>query len=350
MREIKVGLVGLGFMGTTHYGIYKNLPGVRVTAVADVDPDKRRGDISKVVGNISGGDSAKTLDLNGIAVYDDAKKLIEEADVDIIDLCVPTPDHAALTLAALKAKKHVFCEKPLCRNLEQLKEIQKAVESAETYFNVGMCIRAWPEYVHARQMINSGAVGKVKTASFRRLSPDINGNSWQNWFMLDERSGGAALDMHMHDTDAICHFFGRPEKVQSCGIRGVVSDRGIDHIFTHYVYPDGKFVTAEGGWCAAKGVPFEMSFEIVCEKATLKMDASGYHIYWTCGKTETPELNVEALPTGWHVELDYFVKCVRDGIMPDKYQTPQSIFDAVSVAMAEIESVDTQKQIEVNYV
>ena len=253
MREIKVGLVGLGFMGTTHYEIYKSLPEVRVTAVADVDPDKRRGDISKVIGNMGGGDSTKILDLTGIAVYEDGKALIEKSDVDIVDLCVPTPDHATLTIAALKAGKHVFCEKPLCRNIEQLKEIRAAVKAAETYFNVGMCIRAWPEYVHARQMINSGAVGKVKMASFRRLSPDINGNSWQNWFMLDERSGGAALDMHMHDTDAICHFFGLAEKVQSCGVRGVVSGYGIDHIFTRYIYPDGKFVTAEGGWCAAKG-------------------------------------------------------------------------------------------------
>ena len=350
MREIKVGLIGLGFMGTTHYGIYRNLPGVKVTAIADVDPAKRRGDVSKVVGNIGGGDNSQTLNQEGIAIYEDARKLIAEADTDVIDICVPTPDHASLVLLALAAKKHVFCEKPLCRNLEQLKEIRHAVQESKNYFNVGMCIRAWPEYVHAKNLLDSGEVGAVKTALFRRLSPDISGNSWQNWFMEEQRSGGAILDLHLHDTDAVCYFFGRPKSVRSCGVRGVVSDHGIDHVITNYTYPDGKFVTAEGGWCAAKTVPFEMSFQIVCEKATLKLDASGYHIYWNCGRVETPELNSGALPTGWHVELDYFIRCVRDRIIPDKYQTPDSIFDAVTVVMAEMESVDFGKAVEVEYV
>lgn len=350
MREIKVGLIGLGFMGTTHWGIYQQLPGVRVAAIADVDPAKRAGDVRKVVGNIGGGDNSKPLDLRGVEVFDDALKLIAGADVDFVDLCVPTPDHARYVIAALESGKHVFCEKPLCRTPEQLEAIRRAVETSDRFFNVGMCIRAWPEYAHAKQLLDSGAAGKVKTALFRRLSPSVDGNAWENWFMSEARSGGAILDLHLHDTDAVCHFFGRPERVRSMGIRGVVSDRGIDQVITGYQYADGKMVTAEGGWCAAKGVPFEMSFQLVCEKATVKLDAAGYHVYWNDGRIETPDLNAKELPTGWHRELSYFVNCVRDGVIPDRYQTPQSIFDAFSVVMAEIESVDSGKPVEVKYV
>ncbi|MBR7128293.1 MAG: hypothetical protein IKD09_06875, partial [Lentisphaeria bacterium] len=64
----------------------------------------------------------------------------------------------------------------------------------------------------------------------------------------------------------------------------------------------------------------------------------------------TPELNVGDLPTGWHQELNYFVNCVRDGISPDKYQTPESIFNAVATVMAEIESVESGKKVKVKYV
>ncbi|MBR3958300.1 MAG: Gfo/Idh/MocA family oxidoreductase [Kiritimatiellae bacterium] len=109
MKQTKIGLIGFGFMGTTHWGVYKGIKGAKVVALADVDPAKRRGDISKVVGNIGGGDNSKPVDLAGVAVYDDALKLIRESDVDVVDICVPTPDHAKLVLAALKAGKHVFC-------------------------------------------------------------------------------------------------------------------------------------------------------------------------------------------------------------------------------------------------
>lgn len=349
MKEVKIGLIGLGFMGSTHWRIYQSLPGVKVAALADVDADKRRGDISKVVGNIGGGDN-DALDMTDVAVYEDALEMIASADVDIIDICVPTPYHCQYILAALKAGKHVFCEKPLCRNLAQLEEIREAVKNSDRFFNVGMCIRAWPEYVVTKELVDSGAVGEVKTAFFRRLSPSVDGNAWNNWFMKEEMSGGAALDMHLHDTDFVTYMFGRPAKVSSFGARGVVSDSAFDHIVTAFDFQNGKLITAEGGWGAAKSVPFEMSFQLVCEKATIKMDAGGFHVYWEDGRAEVPDTGDASLPTGWHRELKYFTDCVRDNVKPDCYQTPESIFDGVCVVMAEIESASKGETVEVKYV
>lgn len=350
MKNIKVGIIGLGFMGTTHLGIYRKLPGVQVTAIADVDPAKRSGDISSVVCNIGGTDNSKKLDLSGMAVYEDALEMIRKSDTDIIDICVPTPEHKKYIMESLKAGKHVFSEKPLCRNLSEMKEISEAVAVSGKFFNVGMCVRAWPEYVHARETYLSGRAGKLKTALFRRFSPTIKGNSWNDWFMKEKNSGGAMLDFHLHDTDAVCYFFGRPKSVTSFGARGLATDTGIDQVVTRYDYGDGTLITAEGGWAAAKQVPFEMSFLLICEKATIKLDSSGYHIYWTDGRTETPNVVNPELPTGWHQELDYFVKCVRDGVEPTRYQTHDQIFDSFRVVFAEMESVDTEKKVKVKYV
>ena len=350
MKEVKIGLIGLGFMGSTHWRIYEALPQVRVVALADVDPDKRRGDVSKVVGNIGGGDNSQPLDMSGVKVYEDAFEMISATDADIIDICMPTPDHSKYLLAALKAGKHVFCEKPLCRNLKQLAEIREAVGKSGRFFNAGMCVRAWPEYDAAKRVIDSGAVGPVKSALFRRLSPTVDGNAWRNWFMKEELSGGAALDLHLHDTDFVCHLFGRPRAVSSFGVRGVASDSGIDHIMTVYDFGDGKLITAEGGWCAPKNVPFEMSFQIVCEKATLKLDASGFHLYWNDGRVETPDTGDASLPTGWHRELKYFTDCVRDNTAPTRWQTPESVFDSLSVVMTELEAAGKNGKVEVKYV
>ena len=350
MERVKIGLIGLGFMGTTHFGIYKNCPGAQVVAIADVDERKRTGDISAVSGNIGDGEGS-TMDMTGITAYADGMKMIAESDADVIDICVPTPFHADYVLAALKAGKHVFCEKPLCRNKEQMKAIRAALdEHPGQFFNVGMCVRAWPEYAHTKQLLDSGALGAVKIAHFRRLSPTVAGHAWNDWYAKEAMSGGAALDLHIHDTDIVCHYFGRPASVMSVGLRGGMSDTGIDHIITRYQFNDGRLVTAEGGWCAARNVPFEMSYRIICEKATVDMGPAGYKIYWNDGRIETPEVDNKTLPTGWHKELTYWIDCIKNGIKPDKYQNPQSVCDSFAVAMAEAESVDTGKEVEVSYV
>ena len=105
MKQVKIGIVGLGFMGTTHWGIYKGLKNAKITAIADVDAKKRTGDVSAVVGNIGGGDNSKPLDLTGVKVYDCALALAKDPDVDVVDICVPTPDHADIVCAALAAGK-----------------------------------------------------------------------------------------------------------------------------------------------------------------------------------------------------------------------------------------------------
>ena len=248
--------------------------------------------------------------------------------------------------AALAVGKHVFCEKPLCRTAAELKKIVAAVRKSNKFFNIGLCVRAWPEYRHAYEYFKSGKAGKMKSATFKRISPSVDGNAWKNWFMDGKQSGGALLDLHVHDIDEVNYFFGKPKSVSAFGAADIVSKNGgIDHVVATYDYGDGTLVMAEGGWAAAKGTLFEMSFTIVCEKATIKLDASGYHIYPVKGKPVTPKVDVKAGPTGWHQELNYFVNCVAKGVQPDKYQTIDSIEDTMKMVFAEEKSVRTRKSV-----
>ncbi len=350
MQKVRIGLIGLGFMGTTHFRIYKNLPDAEVVALADVDPLKRKGDVRSVSGNIGAGDNSVPLDLSGIRVYEDALEMICSGGLDMVDICVPTPFHKAYILAALSAGLHTFSEKPLCRNRGEMLEIADAVKKSGHFFNVGLCIRAWPEYRWTLERFRSGEFGKVLSAGLRRISPSVAGTSWNDWFMKEEMSGGALLDMHMHDTDAVRCFFGRPLAVTSFGARGLVSDSGIDRILTSYAFPDGSLITAEGNWGMARTVPFEMSFQMIFEKATVCFEGSGLKIYWNDGRTESSSPADPAFPTGWHCELAYFVECVKRGIRPDRYQNLQEILDSFCIVLAEEESVKTGKTVEVKYV
>ena len=344
MEKIKIGLIGLGFMGTTHWGIYHEMEGVEVVAIADVAEAKRRGDVSSVIGNIGNADNSKPLDFTGVAVYESGFDLIADPNVEMVDICVPTESHTALVLAALKAGKHVHSEKPLCRTLDEALALKEAVAAAKTNFSVGLCVRYWPEYAYLYDEFKKGSFGKLMSATFRRLSPSIDGNNWENWFMDGKRSGGALLDMHTHDTDFICHLLGTPKAVTSIGRTVLSKNNGIDHVISFYHYGDGTVVEAEGSWAAPKTTPFEMTFQVICEKATIRLMQEGFKVYWNDGCVETPA--VEAT-TGWHVELRYFTDCIRNGVKPDKYQDFDSVFGAYKVTLAEQKSIDCGERVEI---
>ncbi|MBQ4480921.1 MAG: Gfo/Idh/MocA family oxidoreductase [Victivallales bacterium] len=337
MGKTRIGLIGLGFMGSTHFRIYREMENAEIVALADVDPVKRRGDISSVIGNIGNADNSVPLDLTGVHVYESAYDLINDPDVDVVDICVPTENHAPYILAALAAGKHVHSEKPLCRTPEEAAAIRAAVAQAPGFFSVGLCVRYWPEYDYLHDEFKKGSFGKLLSATFRRLSPSIDGNNWENWFMDGKRSGGALLDMHTHDTDFICYLLGVPKAVTSIGRTILSSNQGIDHVITFYHYGDGTVVEAEGCWGAPKTTPFEMTFQVICEKATIRLMAEGFKVYWTDGRVESPE--VEAT-TGWHRELKYFVECVQKGVKPDHYQTIDSVYQSFLITQAEQQSID----------
>ena len=347
--KVKVGIVGLGFMGSTHFGIHRQLGTSEITAVADVDEQKRSGDWSRIVGNIGGGDNSKPVNLEGIKTYSDALDLITDPEVEMVDICVPTYLHEKYVLAALEAGKHVLCEKPVGRTFKEAKRITEAAEKSSSFFSTGLCVRYWPEYRHAYELYRSGKLGKMISATFKRVSPSIDGNAWENWFMKSELSGGALLDLHLHDTDLVRYFFGRPEAVTSFGMKGFRSDNGIDHVFTRYDFGDDSLVVAEGGWESAKTTPFEMSFQIVCEKGTVRLSESGYKIMWEDGLIEEPKPGSGQLPTGWHVEIDYFLSSILEGKKPDRYLTTEEIRDSMAIIEAEERSIAENRRVTVAY-
>ena len=339
MAKIRVGLIGLGFMGLTHYERYCKMENAEIVALADVNPAKRAGDVSAIRGNIDTTEKPAHLDFSKIAVYDNGFDLIANPDVDLVDICTPTPWHAELIIAALKAGKHVMAEKPMARTLAQAEAIGEALKTAKGQLNIGMVVRVFEAYQYLYRQHKAGAYGKLRSAVLRRVSGTLNdpkGAHWNNWFMNADYSGGALLDLHLHDTDFICYLLGRPKAVSSTGLN-ITSDHGTDHVVTRYHYDDGTMVMAEGNWACATGVRFSATFELIYEKATVRLMPEGFKIYWNDGRVEKPALDGV---DGYAFELQYFVDCVQKGIKADKYQTFEDVMGSFKVVMAEQASVD----------
>ncbi len=328
----RIGIIGLGFMGRTHYEAYQKIPEASVVRVADKDPRRAAGDLSGGWGNLGTGGITQ-LPMEQIRGTTDFRELIHDPQVDVVDICVPTPGHVDLALEALRAGKHVMCEKPLALSSTDARKIADAAAAARGFFMPAMCVRFWPQWHWLKLAVEEGRYGTVRSAVFRRL-----GSMPAGWFKEGKLSGGAIHDLHVHDVDFICHLFGTPTGVYS---RGYTKTSGeIDHILTHYLFDSGILVSAEGGWCLADGYPFAMKYTVNFENATADYDSSRSDaplLVYQQGKTQTIET---AKGDGFEAELRYFVECVRTGARPRRMTAEDAVI-GLRVIEAEKKSVAT---------
>ncbi len=239
---LRVGITGFGFMGQTHYKCWKAVEGADVVAVCDVNPNIVE-DTKRAVGNI--GDTEQAIDFSSLQLYTDFEEMLKSGELDAVSITLPTSLHADFSIKALASGVNVFCEKPMALNVEDCERMIAEAGRSGKVLQIGHCVRFWPEYAKAKQIVDSGEYGRVVAATFQRLGA---APTWSidNWFLDEKRSGGMALDLHIHDTDFVQYLFGVPRAVCSFGAKG--PGGGLLHIVTQYLYDDDKVVTAEGGW------------------------------------------------------------------------------------------------------
>jgi len=339
---VKVGMIGMGGMGCLHFQGLASIPQAQVVAVCDVRPERLEDEALNVTINIDAG-LGRAANLGGLEKYTDYKKMLRKADIDMVHICTPTDLHAQMAIAALKAGKHVFCEKPIALSSRMAGRMVQAAAAAGKYLMIGHVLRFWPEYVMIKEMIDSGKYGHVRSAVFRRVG-GMPGWSSQAWYADSKRSGHATLDLHIHDVDLINWIFGKPAKVSSQGV--VEPDGGVRYIVTQYGYDHVPLVAAEAGWVDAL-YPFYMALTVDFEKATVGYDSSRkptLTIYDSqAGKKETPEVS---RANGYTEEVRYLIECIEAGRPPGR-ATGADAAAAVAIAEAEIRSVKARKPVRI---
>jgi len=242
--------------------------------------------------------------------------------------------HAVWTIKALEAGIHVLCEKPMALNLADGMRMMEVAEKKRKVLQIGHCIRFWPEYVKAKEIVESGAYGRVITATFQRLAATAR-SKHGTWFSNEEQSGGMVFDLHIHDTDFIQYLFGIPRAVCSHGAMAPAGS--LAHILTHYRYDDDKLVTAEGGWAMVPSYGFEMKYLIIMEKAAISFDnklVPTLKLYPADGEAIVPHIEKG---DGYSRQIEHFARRIR-GEYVSPVITPRQSWNSLCIAEAERES------------
>jgi predicted dehydrogenase len=253
---VGVGLVGVGFMGRTHLASYASTEGCAVRAV--YDPAQRQA----AAGNLITGQSADAA-MAALPRAASLEELLARADIDLVSICTPTDTHVALVRAAIRAGKHVLVEKPTALDAREIEALDREARAAGVLVMPAHCMRFWPAWTWMADAVHSARFGRPQRASFRRLGARP---SWSQDFYLDvTRSGGAAIDLHIHDADFIRFAFGEPDKVVASGSRM--------HLKARYGFDAGPsaglVVEADGGWMEDRDFAFMMVASIQCERAVI---------------------------------------------------------------------------------
>ncbi|TYP72449.1 Gfo/Idh/MocA family protein [Paenibacillus methanolicus] len=197
---IKVGIIGLGSISELHLQAYRRIEGVQLVAACDLNGTRAEEKAGKY----------------GIGkVYTDYRELLADSEVDAVSICTWNNSHAEISIAALRAGKHVLVEKPLCRTVEEAERIEEAVRESGKTLQVGFVRRYDANAQLVKQFIDNGDVGGIyyaKASFIRRL-----GNPG-GWFADPERSGGGPLiDLGVHIIDLCWYLMGRPKPVSVTG-------------------------------------------------------------------------------------------------------------------------------------
>ncbi len=339
---IRIGIVGIGFMGMIHYLASQKLKGARVTALCSRDRNKLDGDWRGIRGNF--GPPGQIMDLGKINKYERLDDLLADPTIDLVDICNPTHLHPETAMRALQAGKHVLVEKAIALDPRDATAMVKAASKAGKLLMVAHVLPFFPEFQFAHQTIRGGEYGTLLGGHFKRV---ISRPDWSTAIGDSAKTGGPAIDLHIHDTHFIGLIAGVPSKVFSTGV--VDKSGAVDYLTTQYVYDKGPALSCASGAVAMKAREFVHGYEIYLEKATLCYESgtTPLTVLLADGKSKQPRLKGGDDPlSAFTQEIQAAVEGVKTNTLPDVL-SGQLARDALVLCHKECQSVVSGKAVPV---
>jgi predicted dehydrogenase len=320
---MKIGIIGFGFMGGVHLAAIERLDGIAVTAIAsrtrplpDAPP---RGNLDHVNSSRFPADTPWCSDWRQLL----------DSDIDAVDICLPTYLHKDVALRAFERGKHVLCEKPMALTARDCDELLETASKSGCVFMVAHVLRFAHPYLFAASFLREHCDGRVQECAMTRRA---GYPQWSEWLSQKDCSGGAVLDLLIHDIDQALKLFGEPTAVSA------VSDGDIDTMRGTLHYPSGLKVHIDGGWYAPE-TPFSAGFRIEGADASLSFQ-DGVLQQKLSGQEQRIEIPEH---DEYFEQMKYFVECCSNHAVPERCLPAESA-QAVRLANLLEESRDRDRE------
>ena len=323
----RVGIAGSGSMGGWHAARWRALP-VELTGFYDTDRARAVALAAKYGGQ----------------AFASVEALLDSSD--IIDICTPPALHAAVTIAAARAGKHVVCEKPIARHLADARAMIAACEDAGVRLFVAHVVRFFPEFARAKAILDSGALGRLGVVrSVRGGAPP--GHS--GWFADIAQSGGVTLDVAIHDIDYQRWLCGDVARVFARGL--TFRNLNVDHALITLRFANGAIGHIEGSWAFPAG-NFRTYLELAGTEGLLVHDSDDTRpldVQYHAGAAPAAAAALgDPAPLDddpYFLEFRHFLDALDSG--SDFLVTPHDALAALQIALAAIESLRTGRPVDV---
>ncbi len=262
--QLHVAIIGAGLIGQTHSLMLKQIAdrteqSVRVAAVADLD----------------GAAAAKLAERwPGAKAVSSARQILDDAAIDAVWICTPTAMHREVCIAAARAGKHIFCEKPLAMSAAEAAEMSATIRAASVISQVGLVLRFSPVYTVMKSLISDPGAGKVIAATMRDDQDfpirGVHASGWRNDPKLT--AGGTLVEHSVHDVDLFTWMFG-PVRRLYCRTRNLAGALGVeDFATTDLEFESGTSAHLVSIWHQMIGRPSNRRCEIFAENLFLASD------------------------------------------------------------------------------
>lgn len=324
-HPVRLAILGAGHIGRRHAACAQQVSEATVTAVWSRTPSS-----AARLGHDIG---ARTLA--------NLSELHDADDVDAVIVCTPSAYHVEPALAGLQAGKHVICEKPLARTLEQADQIRAAAEEAGLGLYVAHVVRFFPSFRQLHDQVVAGTVGQPAVIRMSRAT-DKAPTGWRAELAL---SGGALLEMGVHDLDWLLWTCGPAERV-FCRSMHRGNYTAPDYALTTVRLRSGAIAHVESSMAKTKG--FRVHGEIAGDRGLLSYDSDDDTALRLepLDSTGLPGIHI---PTTYTIESPYvsqlrhFCRCIRDSEAP--LVTPDQAREALRVSLAALESAGTNRPV-----
>jgi predicted dehydrogenase len=323
--ELTVGLLGAGMIAGVHAHAYRGSPGVRLVAVADPAPGK----------------AERLAVQHGARVASGLDELLS-LGVDVVDVCTPPTAHADAAVAALKAGRHVLCEKPVTRTLEEARRVVAAAEAAPGVLMVGHVSRFDPDHRGAKERVNSGEIGQVRLLT-HSTTTSLPGWSEAGWLADPATSGGPLLDQAVHSFDFARWVIGSPAVRVHC-MAADSSAGPATYALATVRYADGAIAHIECSWAHPAARGFKLAAEIVGREGRLAWSYDHLMGGVLHPRGGDPECFDVLGDRGFALELRTFFDAIRAG-GPSPVPAHEAM-ESLRTALAALESARTGRTVD----